>query len=37
MAVATGSYDVEDLHPHQPDFCFADLSDLQAVLQIFED
>lgn len=37
VAVATGRYGVEDLHSHQPDFCFADLSDVQAVLQIFED
>ena len=33
VAVATGNYSLEDLQAHQPDHCFVDLSDQQAVLQ----
>lgn len=33
VAVATGNYSIEDLQAHEPDHCFADLSDQQAVLQ----
>lgn len=33
VAVATGNYSLEDLQAHEPDRCFADLSDQQAVLQ----
>lgn len=33
VAVATGNYSLADLQAHEPDHCFADLSDQQAVLQ----
>lgn len=33
VAVATGNYSLDDLQAHQPDLCFADLSDQQAVLE----
>ena len=33
VAVATGNYSLEELQAHEPDRCFADLSDQQAVLQ----
>jgi phosphoglycolate phosphatase-like HAD superfamily hydrolase len=33
VAVATGNYSFDDLQTHQPDLCFADLSDQQAVLE----
>jgi phosphoglycolate phosphatase-like HAD superfamily hydrolase len=32
IAVATGSFQVEDLVRHEPDFCFADLSDTASVM-----
>lgn len=34
IAVATGSYSVEVLQQHQPDYCFVDLSDTAQVVQI---
>ena len=33
VAVATGNFSLEELQAHEPDRCFADLSDQQAVLQ----
>ena len=33
VAVATGNYSLEDLQAHQPDLCFADLGNQQAVLE----
>lgn len=33
VAVATGNYSLEDLKTHEPDHCFVDLSNQQAVLQ----
>ena len=33
VAVATGNYSIQELQAHQPDHCWADLSDQQAVLQ----
>lgn len=33
VAVATGNYSLEDLQAHQPDLCFADLGDQEAVLE----
>ena len=33
VAVATGNYSMDDLKAHQPDLCFADLGDQQAVLE----
>ena len=33
VAVATGNYSLQALQAHQPDHCFADLSDQQAVLE----
>ena len=33
VAVATGNYSLDDLQAHQPDLCFADLGDQEAVLQ----
>ena len=33
VAVATGNYSLEALQAHEPDHCFADLGDQQAVLQ----
>ncbi len=35
VAIATGKFTVQELGPLHPDFLFADLSDLPAVLQIF--
>ena len=32
VAVATGNYSMDDLQAHQPDLCFADLGDQEAVL-----
>jgi phosphoglycolate phosphatase-like HAD superfamily hydrolase len=37
VAVATGSYRMEDLQQHQPDYCFADLSDVPTVARLFAD
>jgi phosphoglycolate phosphatase-like HAD superfamily hydrolase len=34
IAVATGSYSVEALQQHQPDYCFVDLSDTAQVVRI---
>jgi phosphoglycolate phosphatase len=34
VAVATGHYKVEELQQHRPDHCFADLSDVPAVLRV---
>ena len=33
VAVATGNYSLTDLQAHEPDYCFADLSDQQTVLR----
>ena len=35
LAIATGKFTVEELRPLNPDFLFADLSDVSAVLKIF--
>lgn len=32
IAVATGPYSCEELHAHQPDFCFPDLSDTETIV-----
>jgi phosphoglycolate phosphatase-like HAD superfamily hydrolase len=34
VAVATGSYSTAELQQHQPDHCFVDLADVQAVLRV---
>jgi phosphoglycolate phosphatase-like HAD superfamily hydrolase len=34
VAVATGSYSLQELQQHQPDHCFTNLSDVQAVLRV---
>jgi phosphoglycolate phosphatase-like HAD superfamily hydrolase len=34
MAVATGSYSVEELQQYAPDYCFADLGDVTAVVRV---
>jgi phosphoglycolate phosphatase len=36
VAIATGKFTVEELRPLHPDFLFADLSDVSAVLEIFQ-
>jgi phosphoglycolate phosphatase-like HAD superfamily hydrolase len=35
VAVATGEYSIAELQQHRPDYCFADLGDIPAVLQVF--
>jgi phosphoglycolate phosphatase-like HAD superfamily hydrolase len=37
VAVATGSYSVEELQQHEPDHCFMDLGDISAVLRVLTD
>jgi phosphoglycolate phosphatase-like HAD superfamily hydrolase len=34
VAVATGSYSVDELQQHQPDHCFSDLGDIHTVLDV---
>jgi phosphoglycolate phosphatase-like HAD superfamily hydrolase len=37
IAVATGNYSVEELRRHKPEHCFEDLSDVPAIVRIFQD
>ena len=34
LAVATGSYSIEELQQHRPDYCFADLADITTVVRV---
>jgi phosphoglycolate phosphatase-like HAD superfamily hydrolase len=37
IAVATGNYTVEELRRYKPEHCFEDLSDVPAIVRIFQD
>jgi len=37
VAIATGNYSTDELRPHEPDFLFENLSDIQAVVQALFD
>ena len=37
IAVATGNYSVAELRRHAPEYCFEDLSDVPAIVRIFQD
>ncbi len=37
IAVATGPYSCEELREHQPDFCFPNLSDTEAIIRAISD
>ena len=37
VAVATGSYELAELQQHRPEYCLADLGDIEAVVRVFAD
>jgi phosphoglycolate phosphatase-like HAD superfamily hydrolase len=37
IAVATGNYPLEELRRYAPEYCFADLGDVPAIVRIFQD